>query len=73
MMSVRFTVTLVILLSFEALKPEAFPAGPLAAALKRKSFDLAPLPVPSALHDVSKTVINCVVLTILKCLCYFYL
>jgi hypothetical protein len=55
MMMVRFAVTLVILLTFETLQSEAFPAAPLAVALKRKSFNFASLeiPVTSALHDVS--------------------
>lgn len=55
MMMVRFAVTLVILLTFETLQTEAFPAAPLAAALKRKSFNFASLeiPVTSALHGVS--------------------
>ena len=57
MMAVRFTITALILLTFEALSTEAFPAaGPLASALNRKSVDPSlAIPVASAFRyeDVS--------------------
>jgi hypothetical protein len=49
MMAVRFTVTLVVLLTLKTLETESFPVGPLAAALQRKSIDFT-----SALSEVSK-------------------